>query len=153
MITYPYIDAPMDLRYDAHASQVLGEDYWRVLNTSRLMLSARQWASLQAGELIDKGSVPRIAWPLVPRDGKFEQAYGFHDKLCEYLSLTVAGRPFPITRERADQLLYVAMEVLGGTPEEIAPVRAAVEANRIVLRVDKPSNTALKRSLEAGWLL
>jgi hypothetical protein len=37
-----------------------------------------------------------------------------HDQLCEYLSLTVDGRPVPITRQRCDELLYVAMQVLGG---------------------------------------
>ena len=152
MSAYPYFDGPCVLQYDAEASRVLGADHWRRVQSYNLWLSARQRVHMPAGALVDKGSIPRQAWPLVPRDGKFEQAYDTHDQLCEYLSLTVAGRPYRITRERADSLLYVAMEVLGGTEREIAPVRAAVEANRHVLNVTEPSNTALKRELESKWV-
>lgn len=152
MSAYPYFDGSCVLRYDAEASRALGADYWRHLESYDLRLSQRQWAHVPAGTLTDKGSVPRAAWSVVPRDGKFEQAYGLHDQLCEYLSLTVDGKPFRISRERADSLLYVAMEVLGGTEREIAPVRAAVEANRRVLNVVDPSNTALKRELESKWV-
>jgi hypothetical protein len=87
----------------------------------------------------------------VPRDGKFEQAFDTHDQGCEYLSLTVDGKPYRVSRERIDGLLYVAMEVLGGTEREIAPVRAAVELHRRALSIEEPSNTALKRKLEASW--
>ncbi|SDA11150.1 hypothetical protein SAMN03159476_00387 [Pseudomonas sp. NFPP05] len=88
---------------------------------------------------------------VVPRDGKFEQPYDMHDQLCEYLSLTVDGSPRPITRARADELLYIAMQVVGGTKAEIAKVRAGVESYRIAAKVTSPSNTALKRSIEAQW--
>lgn len=152
MSIYPYFDGPCVLQYDAEASRILGADYWRRMQTYNLWLSARQRVHMPAGALTDKGSVPAIAWPLVPRDGEFEQAYDTHDQLCEYLSLTVDGRPHRITRERADSLLYVAMEVLGGTDIEIGLVRAAVDANRILRNVTKPSSPALKRELESKWV-
>lgn len=148
---YPYFDGPCVLQYDAEASRILGADYWRRMQPYNLWLSARQRLHMPAGALTDKGSIPRIAWSAVPRDGKFEQAYDTHDQGCEYLSLTVDGKPYRVSRERIDGLLYVAMEVLGGTQREIAPVRAAVEAHRRVLDVTEPSNNALKRALEAKW--
>lgn len=148
---YPYFEGRCVLTYDYEASRALGADYWRRLETHRLMLSERQWLATPAGGLTDKGTIPRIAWPLVPRDGKFEIAFDMHDQGCDYLSTTVDGKPFRVSRERVDSLLYVAMEVLGGTEREIAPVRAAVEAHRKVLRVQDPSVTALKRKLEAQW--
>lgn len=148
---YPYFEGRCVLTYDYEASRVLGGDYWRRLEGHRLMLSERQWLGTPAGGLTDKGSIPRPAWPLVPRDGPFEIAFDMHDQGCEYLSLTVDGRPHRVSRERVDSLLYVAMEVLGATERQIAPVRAAVEAHRRVLNVTEPSNTALKRRLEAQW--
>lgn len=151
-LVYPYFDGPCVLRYDAEASRVLGADHWRRMQSYRFMLSDRQWLAVPAGGLTDKGSIPRAAWSKIPRDGKFEQAYDTHDQGCEYLSLTVDGKPYRVSRARVDGLLYVAMEVLGGTEREIAPVRAAVEAHRRVLNVTEPSNTALKRELESRWV-
>jgi hypothetical protein len=149
--TYPHFDGRCVLVYDAEASRILGADHWRRMESHRFMLSERQWLATPAGSLTDKGSIPRPAWSIVPRDGKFEQAFDMHDQACEYLSLTVDGKPYAITRERADGLLYVAMLVLGATASELAPVRAAVELHRRALSIDKPSNTAIKRALEAQW--
>lgn len=151
MSRYPFFDGPCDLRYDAEASSALGKEHWRRLSTYRFMLSVRQWVCVPAGGLTDKGSIPMVVNNLVPRDGRFEQAYDMHDQLCEYLSITIDGKPESISRARADGLLYVAMGVLGASPGEIFVVRAAVDSYRNVANVHSPSNTALKRSIEAQW--
>ncbi len=151
MKTFPYFTAPLDLRYDPEASRALGGDYYRILIPFRLMLSERQWVDVQAGTLTDGGTIPRLAHPLLPALGKLGQAYAAHDQLCEYLSLTVDGKPSAITRARCDGLLYVAMQVLGATAEELATVQLAVDLYRDAARVSRPSTTALKRSLEAKW--
>ncbi|BBP82466.1 hypothetical protein PHLH8_21080 [Pseudomonas sp. Pc102] len=151
-MTFPHFDAPLDTRYDREASEVLGADHWRILTPFRLMLSDRQWAAVPTGILTDGGSIPRVMHGIIPPWGKFGQAYVMHDQLCEYLSLTVDGRPSPIARVRCDSLLYVGMQVLGGTPEEIAAVQAGVDLFRNAARVTRPSNRALKRKLEAQWL-
>ncbi|WP_137972014.1 DUF1353 domain-containing protein [Pseudomonas sp. F(2018)] len=151
MNAFPYFDGPLDTRYDRKASVALGKDHWRNLGRFRLMLSERQWADVPAGILSDGGTIPRLVQNVVSPWGKLGQAYVMHDQLCEYLSLTVDGRPVPITRARCDELLYVAMQVLGATPLELTKVRAAVDLYRKAAGVTKPSNTALKRSLEASW--
>jgi hypothetical protein len=128
MSRYPFFDHPLDTRYDWQASDKLGKDHWRVLVPFR-----------------------RLVQNMVSPWGKLGQAYVMHDQLCEYLSLTVDGRPVPITRQRCDELLYVAMQVLGATPAELGTVRAAVDLYRRAAGVTRPSSIALKRSLEAGW--
>ncbi|AYF88613.1 DUF1353 domain-containing protein [Pseudomonas sp. DY-1] len=151
MTAFPYFTRPLDLRYDPQASSVLRGEYYRILTGFRLMLSDRQWVDVQAGTLTDGGSIPRLAHPLLPPLGKLGQAYATHDQLCEYLSLTVDGKPSGITRARCDGLLYVAMQVLGATREELAAVQGAVDLYREAARITKPSTIALKRSLEARW--
>jgi hypothetical protein len=151
MSRYPFFDHPLDTRYDWQASDRLGKDHWRILVPFRLMLSERQWVHVPAGVLSDGGSIPRLVHNVVSPWGKLGQAYAMHDQLCEYLSLTVDGTPVSITRARCDELLYVAMQVLGATSLELAKVRAAVDLYRKAAGVTEPSNTALKRSLEASW--
>lgn len=148
---YPYFDAPLDIRYDREASVVLGKDHWRVLRSYRFMLSANQWLAVEAGTLTDGGSIPKLLHGVVSPWGQFGQAYVTHDQGCEYLSLTVGGKPYSISRERCDSLLYVAMQVLHGTDRDICEVRAGVDFYRHAAGVNLPSNTALKRSLEANW--
>ncbi|MCU1750256.1 DUF1353 domain-containing protein [Pseudomonas sp. 6D_7.1_Bac1] len=150
--TYPYFDAPLDTRYEAEASRLLGQDHWRVLQPFRLMLSERQWVAVPAGILTDGGTIPRIAQSFVSPWGKLGQAYVMHDQLCEYLSITVDGAPVSISRTRGDSLLYVALDVLGATQQEIAVVAGAVELYRNVSQVNLPSNRAMKRSLESKWM-
>lgn len=151
MSAFPHFDGPLDTRYDREASARLGKDHWRNLGRFRLMLSPRQWVDVPAGILSDGGTIPRLMQNVVSPWGKLGQAYVMHDQLCEYLSLTVDGKPVPITRTRCDELLYVAMQVLGATPAELAKVRAAVDLYRKAAGVTEPSNTALKRELEASW--
>jgi hypothetical protein len=148
---FPHFDGPLDTRYDAEASQVLGKDHWRVLASFRLMLSRRQWAYVPAGILTDGGTIPRLVQNVIPPWGKLGQAFVVHDQLCEYLSLTVDGRPQLISRARCDELLGVAIEVLGGTEREKRVIYTAVDAFRRATKVERPSSYALKRELEAAW--
>ncbi|TPG65688.1 DUF1353 domain-containing protein [Pseudomonas arsenicoxydans] len=150
--TYPYFDAPLDTRYDAEGSRLLGRDHWRVLQPFRLILSKRQWVFVPAGVLTDGGTIPRIALSLVSPWGKLGQAYVMHDQLCEYLSITVDGAPINISRARCDSLLYVALDVLGATKKEIAVVAGAVELYRNLSQANLPSNMSMKRSLESKWM-
>lgn len=150
-MNYPYFDGPCVLVYDAAASVALGKEHWRRQRSYNFVLSDRQHVHVPAGGLTDKGSIPMVLNNVVPRDGKFEQAYDMHDQLCEYLSLTVGGKPYTITRERCDSLLYVAMQVLGATDREIGKVRAGVDSYRIASGVNLPTNTPVKRQLEANW--
>ncbi|MBK5416162.1 DUF1353 domain-containing protein [Pseudomonas sp. TH31] len=149
---YPYFDAPLDTRYDAEASRLLGRDHWRVIQPFRLMLSERQWVAVPGGVLTDGGTIPRIALSIVSPWGKLGQAYVLHDQLCEYLSITVDGVPINIERARGDALLYVALDVLGATQQQIAVVAGAVELYRIFAQITQPSNMEMKRSLESKWI-
>lgn len=151
-MTYPYFDGPLDIRYDRAASIALGKDHWRVLRSYRFMISDNQWLAVEAGTLTDGGSIPRLLQGFVSPWGQFGQAYVTHDQGCEYLSLTRNGAPYSISRERCDSLLYVAMLVLEATDMDIAQVRSGVDFYRHAAGVKLPSNTALKRALEAQWL-
>lgn len=127
---YPYFDGPLDMRYDAEASKVLGRDYWRVLAPFRLMLDERRWVSVPAGVLTDGGSIPRMALSLVSPWGKLGQAYVMHEQLCEYLSITVDGVPQSIARIRCDALLYAVLTALGGASAEVRMIAGAVDLHR-----------------------
>lgn len=151
MIRFPYFTRSLVTEYAPAASARLGKDHWHVYEGFRFMLSDRQWLDVQAGTLSDGGTIPSIVQGALAPWGKFGQCYVMHDQGCEYLSLTVDGRPMAITRQRVDELLYVAMEAVGGTRGEIALVRAGVDLHREMRGVSAPSSTAIKRQLEAEW--
>lgn len=146
--------APLDIRYDATASKALGRDHWRVTRGFVYYLGdlgSQRWVAVPAGFLTDGASVPRAFWSLIPPWGAYGQAAALHDYLCEYLSITVDGRPQNITRDVCDSILDEAMGVLGVEPALRKTIYDAVCAYRWVSGVSKPSSTALKRSLEAAW--
>lgn len=151
-MNYPYFTGPCDLRYDPHASRILGKDHWRVLSSFDLVLSDVRRVRVPAGILTDKGTVPIVLNNVVPRDGKFEQAYVVHDQLCEYLSMTLDNKPFKISRATADLTLSQMLVALGGTESEVRTVMAGVDGYRISKGGNiPPSSTPLKRELEAVW--
>lgn len=146
--------APLDIRYDPVASAILGKDHWRVLTSFRYYLGDKysgRWVFVPAGYLTDGASVPRIFHSVVGPWGKHGQAAVVHDILCEYLSITQEGLPVIITRKQANLIFLEAMEVLGVPAWRRETMYAAVEGYRIVGGGEQPSNTEVKRKLEAAW--
>ena len=95
--------APLDIRYEAQASKILGPDHWRVITSFRYYLGSKyseQWVTVPVGYLTDGASVPQLLWNLIPPWGSYGQAAVVHDLLCEYLAIVVAGELVSITRER-----------------------------------------------------
>lgn len=154
IVSFKKFDAELLLVYDAKASKRLGKDYWRVQKGFRYYLGTKgsnRWVSIPAGYLTDGASVPQIFWSIIPRWGAYGQAAVVHDFLCEYLSITVDGKPQRITREEADDILLEAMHVLE-VPEFTAhTIEAAVDFYRLVSRTAEPSSDPVKRSLESEW--
>lgn len=156
MSSFTAFSAPLDTRYDPAASDVLGKDHWRVLRDFRfwgeLPRLGRVWVTVPAGYLTDGASVPRIVWGLVPPWGAYGQATVVHDLLCEYLTvMTDAGDQVSITRAEADLLFLEAMTVLAVPESTRAIMYAGVSTYRVISFTQKPSNTPLKRQLEADW--
>lgn len=155
MSSFTRFDAPMLVQYDDKASALLGADHWRVAQPFRFYLGEKdsdRWVYVPAGYLTDGASVPRMFWNVVPPWGQYGQAAVVHDIVCEYLSITIDGKPVPVSRARCDAILLEAMEVLGVPSWKRYPIYWAVCAYRVVARVDQPSRDALKMQLEAEWL-
>lgn len=153
MSSFTAFSAPLDVRYDAEASQALGADHWRVLRPFRFYVgSQRAWVSVPAGYLTDGASVPRALWSLIPPWGAYGQAAVVHDLVCEYLSITVDGAPKAVTRAECDSILLEAMTVLDVPDLQRTAIYDAVVAYRLASGVSKPTSTAVKRKLESEWV-
>ena len=155
MSSYTAFDAPLLVQYDREASQVLAADHWRVHQSFRFYLGTKsdsRWVYVPAGYLTDGASVPRALWSLIPPWGPYGQAAVVHDIVCEYLSVTVDGRPTGVTRKQCDDILLEAMTVLCVPGWQRQAIYHAVGLYRAVSGVNHPTNTAQKRALEAAWV-
>lgn len=142
---------PLDTRYDAHASALLGKDHWRILTPFSYKIDEESWVTIPKGYLTDGASVPRLFWNMIPPWGPYGQAAVVHDLLCEYLSVVRNGVPTTITRAECDKTLYQAMENLGVPFLQRWMIYGGVCSYRITFNVTQPSATLLKRRLEAEW--
>jgi|ERR1700752_2442748 len=141
--------------YAADASSILDLDLWRVMKGFRYYVGnkdSNKWVEVPRGYLTDGASVPRILWAVIPPWGRYGAATIVHDILCEYLSLTVDGKPCKITREQADNILFEAMKVLEVDEEQYDLIRAGVANYRRMYGVTKPVWNARKAQLEADWV-
>lgn len=155
MSSFTGFDAGLFTTYDAQASLILGADHWRVTKGFHYYLDQdnRTGVSIPYGYLTDGASVPRLFWNLIPPWGSYGQAAVVHDLLCEYLSMTYGGMPHTISRKDADDLLNEMMGVLNVPVVTRNIIYAAVLGYAIVCNVNQPSTTALKRKLEADWVI
>lgn len=156
-------DGELITSFDHPASRVLDGEYYRIRKSFRYYLpvgfstptcpsvNAARWVFIAAGMLSDLGSIPKVFRGAINPAGKAAQAFVVHDQLCEYLSITVAGRPQRITRADCDLILKLALldlEIDKTTAELIyQAVRAYGELNNI----RDPSTTRIKRDLESAY--
>lgn len=154
MSSFTAFSGRMMTYYDHEASKQLGGDHWRVTESFRYYVGgegSNRWVTVPAGYLTDGASVPRLFWNIIPPWGPHGQAAVVHDLLCEYLQLVDNGMPVSITRAECDRILLEAMEVLEVPWLRRRTMYAAVSAYRILARIDEPSNTLFKRTLESEW--
>lgn len=141
--------------YSKEASAALGKDYWSVQEGFSFYIGKKEdnrWVHVPAGFLTDGASVPRPLWAIIPPWGPWGQAAIVHDYLCEYLSITVDGRPVSITRQYAD-LLFLEMLIVLGVPElKRKMLYSAVAAYTATLASTSPTNTSVKRAVEAALI-
>lgn len=155
MSSFTRFSAALQVQYDEDASEILGADHWRVCQPFRFYLGGKdtdRWVYVPAGYLTDGASVPRACWSLIPPWGSYGQAAVVHDIVCEYLSITVDGKPHSVTRTECDEILLEAMTVLGVPEAQRNAIYGAVSLYRVASGVDEPTSTAQKRALEAKWL-
>lgn len=141
--------------YDDEASELLGGDFYRVAESFRYYLGERyaeQWVYIPAGMLTDLASIPRLVWNILPPTGKYGAAAIVHDRLCNTLQVTQAGKTIPIDRARADAILGEAMEVLEVPWIKRTLISSAVALHRWVRRIDKPQISELQLKLERDWI-
>lgn len=154
MSSFTRFSAEMSVRYDHEASAKLGADHWRVMDSFIFYVDnehSGEWVYVPSGYLTDGASVPRMFWNIIPPWGAYGQAAVVHDIVCEYLSITRDGAPKIVTRAQCDGILDQAMAALDVPWLTRKAITASVAAYRIISGVSKPSNTPLKRSLEASW--
>lgn len=141
--------------YDDEASELLGNDYYRVAESFRYYLGekyAEQWVYVPAGMLTDLASIPRIVWGILPPMGKYGAAAIVHDRLCNTLQITQAGKLVEIDRAKADAILGEAMEVLKVPWIKRVTISGAVALHRYVTRVNTPVISELQLKLERDWV-
>lgn len=141
--------------YALMESKVLDTDLWRVMKGFRYYVGepgSNKWIDIPRGYLVDGASVPRVLWGLIPPWGRYGAATIVHDILCEYLSLTLDGRPCKITREQADNILFEAMLVLDVDAEQYRIIHTGVAAYRRLYNVTQPVWSRRKAQLEADWV-
>lgn len=154
MSSFTRFSAEMSVRYDKKASMALGADHWRVMEGFYFYLGSEdsgEWVNVPAGYLTDGASVPRIFWNVIPPWGEYGQAAVVHDIVCEYLSVTRDGAPKIVSRAECDAILDQALIALEVPWLKRNAITIPVAAYRMISGVNKPTNTALKRSLEAEW--
>lgn len=152
--SFKKFSGPLDYRYDAEASAILGTDHWRVLRSFRYYigsLGSNEWVDVEAGELSDRASVPRLLHAIVPPDGVHGQAAVVHDKLCRTLTIMRDGEPASITRARADAIFLEAMVALETPWIRRSLAYAAVSTYRIVSFTSRPQENQLRARLEKEW--
>jgi len=154
---------PLIIQYDQHASQVLQDDYWRVMRSFRYYLptsllvpgwtvnNRKRWGFVPAGMLTNLGNIPKIFRGIISNGGAASQAYALHDQLCEYLSVTNDGRPERITREECDLILKAALLDLEIDATTAHLIYNAVAAYQLAMQTREPSTTRIKRELEASF--
>lgn len=155
MSSFTSFSAPLNIQYDAEASQVLGADHWRVTKGFQFYVGSPEsgeWVHVPAGYLTDGASVPRLFWSLIPPWGIYGQAAVVHDILCEYLSTTLHGLPNPITRARCDQILLEAMVALQVPAWKRQVIYRAVCLYRRIAGVSEATSTPAKRRMESMWV-
>lgn len=144
-------DRLLTTQYDPVASALLKADHWRVTAPFTYLISETKRVTVPAGYLTDGASVPRVFWNVIPPWGKYGQAAVVHDLLCEYLSIIDDGVPVAISRAYCDSVLNDAMAALGVPSYKRLAIYWSVCAYRVLANVTEPSNTPLKRRLEAEW--
>jgi hypothetical protein len=152
--SFTAFSAPLLIQYDLSASQALGADHWRVAKEFKYFIgseNSQRFITVPAGYLTDGASVPRALWSIIPPWGAYGQAAVVHDILCEYLSIMVAGKLTPITRERADEIFAEAMTVLQVPSHDVALISEGVKLYRLASGASAPTNRPEKRALEASW--
>lgn len=143
------------ISYANDASSVLDTNLWRVMKGFRYYVGeagSTKWVDVPRGYLVDGATVPRVLWSVIPPWGRYGAATIVHDILCEYLSLTVDGRPCTITRQQADNILFEAMQVLDVDNEQYELIRAGVDTHRRMYGITKPVWSSRKAQLEADWV-
>ena len=141
--------------YDDDASAQLRGDYYRVAESFRYYLGeeyADQWVFIPAGMLTDLASIPRIVWNILPPSGKYGAAAIVHDRLCNTLQITQAGKAVEINRAKADAILGEAMEVLEVPWLKRVTISGAVTLHRWIARPNKPVISELQLKLERDWV-
>ncbi|MBW6072635.1 DUF1353 domain-containing protein [Pseudomonas aeruginosa] len=155
MSSYTKFNAKMSIQYDDDASVILGDDYWRIMETFQYDIGSEgsgKYAVVNKCFLTDGASIPRPVRWLIPRLGKHGQAAALHDKLCETYTIfqMVDGKEteVKVTRKEIDHIFYEALKVSKVNPIISGLIRAGVDSYRIVTRPSKPNVKKEKRRLE-----
>ena len=137
--------------YDAPASALLGDDYWRVVKPFTYLIKPNQWVTVPAGYLTDGASVPKVFWNIIPPWGKYGQAAVVHDLVCEYLQVVQDGLPLSVSRAYCDSILNEAMQYLEVPTAKRRMIYWSVSAYRMTIGTTKPNPNPLKQQLESEW--
>lgn len=147
----------MDIRYDYVASDRLGRDYWRVVNTFRfysLFEGERYYALVPSGFLTDGATIPRFLWWLFPPWGRYGQAAALHDCLCEHPQLYNDAVIHTVSRKYVDRVFYDVMLFVGVPKWKAKLMYLGVRC--YAKWPFKKSNALLrsqKQALEKAWII
>lgn len=154
---FAQFDAALSIEFDQEASDALGKDHWRVLETFKFYYGVNdslRWAVVPAGFLTDGASVPRMFWGVIAPWGPWGQAAALHDYLLEYKVAYHKNERTLVTRDDADRFFGEALKVTKMPRWKRWLMYAGV---RLWTKFgwNRPSTAFLdtKHALEAKWVL
>jgi len=123
MSTFTRFSAQEQLVYNKSLSLLAGKDIWNTVPGFRYYIGhegSGEYVDVESGFATDGGTIPRIAWSIIPVVGEYSQCFSLHDKLCTTYYIIVENengiRKVPITRKRIDEILKESMDVMEVTP-------------------------------------
>lgn len=157
MSEFTKFDSELDIVYDAHASSVLGDDYWRVTRQFTYYigtLPSDKFVVVPVGFLSDGASTPFFVRALLPKMGKYSQAAFMHDWMCEHYTYSKIDpetkKVFIVhtSRKEIDRVFYEALKVLEVPSWKRFLIKAGLEIYRFIVDPMEPVISEEKRELE-----
>lgn len=154
-IPFSRFDADISIRFDTEASDALGKDYWRVLDSFKFytekMGQITHWVLVPGGFLTDGATVPRMFWSLASPWERYSQAAAMHDYLCEYGIAYCDGNEVKVTRRQADRIFLEGLKAAKISRWRRGLMYTAVRIWSVLGRRPSPEYLAAKRKLEVEW--
>lgn len=145
MSTFTRFSAQEQLIYNHELSRLARKDIYNTVPGFRYYIgeeNSKNWVDVESGFATDGGTIPRIAWGIIPVVGEYSQCFTLHDKLCSTYYIIVndefGTRRKPVTRKEIDLILKESMDVMEVTPWKKRAIMIGVTLYRLLYNPTEP---------------